>query len=171
MGHWEDSGKSDEWYTPKYIFDALGCRFDTDAASPKDFSLTHVPANNFIFEDSLNKEWVGFTWLNPPFGKRNSKNLWLNKMHEHGNGLVLTPDRTSAPWFQEALKKSDACLFVDGKVQFIAGHGNVSNVKQPSTGTCIFAYGWKGMEVLLNAQENKLGVCLELYKEVNYKLY
>ena len=25
---------SQEWYTPPYIFDALGCRFDLDPASP-----------------------------------------------------------------------------------------------------------------------------------------
>ena len=32
MSAWEAIGKSDEWYTPKYIFDALGCRFDLDPA-------------------------------------------------------------------------------------------------------------------------------------------
>jgi hypothetical protein len=30
-----------EWYTPPYIFDALGCRFDLDPASPLD-SRAHL---------------------------------------------------------------------------------------------------------------------------------
>ncbi len=34
MSHWEASGESNEWYTPKYIFDALGTRFDLDVAAP-----------------------------------------------------------------------------------------------------------------------------------------
>ena len=33
MSHWEATGKSDEWYTPKYIFDALGAEFDLDPAN------------------------------------------------------------------------------------------------------------------------------------------
>ena len=42
MGQWETKGASDEWYTPAYIFDALGERFDMDVASPP--RQTHVPA-------------------------------------------------------------------------------------------------------------------------------
>lgn len=34
MSH-EAAGKSDEWYTPKYIFDALNTWFDLDVAAPE----------------------------------------------------------------------------------------------------------------------------------------
>jgi hypothetical protein len=34
MAAYEAAGESDEWYTPKYIFDALGLRFDLDVAAP-----------------------------------------------------------------------------------------------------------------------------------------
>ena len=34
MGAYERPGESDEWYTPAYIFDALGERFDLDVAAP-----------------------------------------------------------------------------------------------------------------------------------------
>lgn len=33
MSKWENTGISDEWYTPKYIFDALNCQFDLDVSS------------------------------------------------------------------------------------------------------------------------------------------
>ena len=61
MGVWESPGKSDEWYTPAYIFDALGAVFDLDVAAP---------------------------------------------------------DRTSAPWFVDAARRSDASLFLSPKVKF-----------------------------------------------------
>jgi hypothetical protein len=32
--HEQSVGKSDEWYTPPDVFDALGCRFDLDVSSP-----------------------------------------------------------------------------------------------------------------------------------------
>jgi DNA primase len=35
--------KSVEWYTPAWVFDALGLQFDLDPASPHDFE-TAVPA-------------------------------------------------------------------------------------------------------------------------------
>lgn len=119
MSAWGAIGKSDEWYTPKYIFDSLGINFDMDVAAPKHRIYCHVPANEFITELSLLQPWSGFVWMNPPFGGRNGIQDWLNKLAIHGDGIALTPDRTSAPWWQEAAKKCDALLFVAGKIKFI----------------------------------------------------
>lgn len=143
MSH-ENLGKSDEWYTPKYIFDALTVRFDLDAAAPEDRKFCNVPADNFITKDSLSIKWEGFCWLNPPFEGRNDKGKWVNKMFNHGNGIILTPDRSSTPWWQEAAKLSDAILFVAGKIKFIKPDGSVG--ESPSNGTtfiCIRADGYK----------------------------
>jgi hypothetical protein len=41
---YEAAGESDEWYTPRYIFDALGERFDLCVAAPVD-GPRHVPAS------------------------------------------------------------------------------------------------------------------------------
>lgn len=158
MSAWEDIGKSDEWYTPKYVFDALGCEFDLDAAAPVDRTHCHVPAKRFITENSLYCEWNGFVWLNPPFGGRNKKDPWLDKMYTHGNGLVLTPDRTSAPWWQRAVKKCDILLFVGYKIKFGRPDGTTGN--QPGTGTTLFAYGPQGIAALLRAENKKLGAVL-----------
>lgn len=41
MSHWESAGKTDDWYTPPEVFEALGCEFDLDVAgAPK----ANVPA-------------------------------------------------------------------------------------------------------------------------------
>lgn len=116
MSH-EALGKSDEWYTPEYIFEALGTVFDLDVA-PARFGESFVPANNMLCGNGLDSEWKGYVWMNPPFGKRNGLEPWLSKFFSHGNGIALTPDRTSAPWWQDAAKKADAILMISPKVRF-----------------------------------------------------
>jgi len=159
MSHWENKGKirSDEWYTPEYIFDSLGCVFDLDVAAPKDIK-TFVPANKSITENSLSIEWQGFVWCNPPFGGRNGILPWCDKMIEHNNGILLTPDRTSAPWWQHVAFKAISILFISGKVKFISGIG--LNTQSPSNGTTLLAFGDKANKALLNAYANNLGLIL-----------
>ena len=130
MAHWEASGQSDEWYTPKLVFDALQCVFDLDVAAPATGPL-HVPARAWLSERSLESRWHGFVWMNPPFGSRNSLAHWLNKFFAYGNGIALTPDRTSAAWFQAAWPKADAVLFTP-KLRFLRPDG--SEGKSPSNG-------------------------------------
>jgi hypothetical protein len=156
MGHWENNGKTDEWYTPKYIFDALGVEFDLDVASPIDRSLCHVPAKDFITENSLDISWSGFAWCNPPFGGRNGISPWLEKMKVHGNGIALSPDRSSTTWWQDAARSADAILFVHRKIKFISNHGYIGT--KPGNGTTLFAYGSKAVEALRNAESKGLGI-------------
>lgn len=154
MSH-ETKGKSNEWYTPKFIFDALNCVFDLDVACPKDTTFISVPAGAFINENSLEKEWFGFIWMNPPFGDRKTKASWINKFIKHGNGIALFPDRTSASWWQLLAENSDAHLFTKSRVCFIKPNGN--NGSQPANGTTLFAIGSKGVQALINAEKNGLG--------------
>ncbi len=156
MSAWEDTGKSDEWYTPKYIFDSLGCVFSADVAAPVNRIYCHVPAKEFITEASLNCQWGGFVWCNPPFGGRNGIVPWLDKMYEHGNGIALTPDRTSAPWWQKAARECDCVLFVAGKIKFIKPDGTTGN--QPGTGTTLLGYGANAIHALMRAEDKGLGL-------------
>jgi len=137
MGHWEASGETNEWYTPKYIFDALGCEFDLDVASPP--NETHVPCRGKLTSGALEKDWHGFVWMNPPFGGRNQLRPWLQKFCGHQNGVALVPDRTSAPWFLEVARKVDSILFVSPKVKFERPDGTLGG--SPSTGTALLAMG------------------------------
>ena len=148
MSHWEAAGKTDEWYTPKYLFDALGCRFDLDvAASP---GGCHVPALYFERHDGLKSEWRGFVWMNPPFGGRNGLIPWLEKFSEHGDGIALVPDRTSAPWFQAYARRASSVLFMTPKVKFERPDGSIG--ASPSTGTALLSCGAQGDAALRRAQ-------------------
>lgn len=157
MSH-EQQGGSDDWFTPKWVFDALDCVFDLDVAHPRDFSHTHVPAEAFLHEKALETPWHGFVWMNPPFGNGDrAKLLWMDRFFEHGNGIALTPDRTSAGWFQKCWHKATLTLFVTPKIKFIQPDGKVAT--QPSNGTVLWAAGEYAATVLRRAAntETRLG--------------
>lgn len=163
MSAWEQSvGATDEWYTPNYIFDAMGVDFDMDVAAPMDFTKLHVPTKYFLISNSLESTWGGFVWMNPPFGGRNGLVPWLDKFFTHGNGVALTPDRTSAPWWQASAKRADAVLFIDGKVKFERPDGSLG--KQPGTGTTLFAAGEMGVRALVRAENAGLGLLMDRWK-------
>lgn len=157
MSSWEPSlGASDEWYTPKYIFDALGVTFDMDVAAPR-LGPVNVPAHQWYCdtECGLTNPWHGFVWMNPPFGGRNGLVPWLDRFFAHGNGIAMTPDRTSAPWWQDANRRADATLFIAGKVKFERPDGSIG--KSPGTGTTLFASGDRAVMALRRAAKNGLG--------------
>ncbi|MCJ8138403.1 phage N-6-adenine-methyltransferase [Falsirhodobacter halotolerans] len=161
MSAWEISlGASDEWYTPRYIFDALGCAFLMDVAAPIGGG-PHVPASHWLTasDDCLAQDWHGMVWMNPPFGGRNGLIPWLDRFFSHGNGIALTPDRTSAPWWQDANRRCDATLFVAGKIKFERPDGSVG--KSPGTGTTLFAVGAGAVSALLRAETRGLGTVME----------
>lgn len=149
----ETKGKSDEWYTPKYIFDAMNVIFDLDVAHPK--IETCVPAKSIITENSLEKDWQGFIWMNPPWCSTKDKKKWIDKFIEHGNGVALMPDSTSADWWQYLAHNSYSVLFTNTRVKFIKPDGTTGD--NPANGTCLFAIGQKAIKALRQAEENGLG--------------
>lgn len=153
MAAYEAAGETDEWYTPAYIFEAMGERFDLDVAAPPCGPL-HVPCDAFLCRDSLTTEWRGFVWMNPPFGHQETKRLWLAKFFDHGNGVAFLPDRTSAPWWQEAAPRASAVLFMSPKVKCIRPDGSIG--EHPGTGTTLLAAGPRGAGALMRARS--LGV-------------
>jgi hypothetical protein len=158
--HEQCVGATDEWYTPAYVFEAMGCQFDLDVASP--FERLHVPTRCWltINDDGLKYApfWFGLIWMNAPFGGRNGLVPWLAAFFKHGNGIALVPDRTSAPWWQIYAAMADAVLFVSPKIKFIGEDGLPG--KSPAQGTALFAIGALAVEALRRAAANGLGVLM-----------
>lgn len=154
--HEQSVGATDEWYTPPEIFDALGVEFDLDVASPGQLVTPWIPAQKFITAASLDDHWRGFVWMNPPFGGRNGLIPWLMKFFDHGDGIALVPDRTSAPWFQTFAPKADTLLFTRGKIKFIDAKG--ARGESPAQGTCLMAVGPTGALALHRAARAGLGL-------------
>ena len=161
-------GLKDEWYTPPHIFEAMNCRFDLDVASPGATVVPWIPADDCYTEASIEKTWHGFVWMNPPFGKRNGIVPWLEKFLNHGNGVGLVPDRTSAPWWQQYIPKMEYTLFCSPKIKFLnlLEDGTISPGDSPAQGTCLFSLGEAGLIALHNAARVGLGV---LFAPINFE--
>ena len=162
MAAWETVGASDEWYTPKYIFEAIGETFDLDVAGT--WCGWNVPAKCRLTDrdDGLKYApyWHGFLWMNPPFGGRNGLVPWLDAFFRHGDGIALTPDRSSAPWWQDSARNSDGLLMIRGKVKFEKPDGTIG--KSPGTGTTLFAAGGRAVTSLKRASDAGLGLYMEV---------
>lgn len=155
--HEQSAGKTDEWYTPPHVFEALGCKFHTDVASPGKKVTPWIPADYFVTKGDMDP-WCGFIWMNPPFGGRNGIVPWLEKFFYHGNGIALTPDRTSAPWWQRFAPQAETILFVSPKIKFIDAAGIPG--EWPAQGTSLMAVGDRGRAALCRAAANGLGILM-----------
>lgn len=109
-------GRSDDWFTPPHIIEALGA-FDLDpstsTARPFDTAAKHYT----IKEDGLSQPWVGFVWMNPPYS---DPLPWMRKMADHDNGIALVFARTETSWFRSQVwARASALLFLDKRVGFL----------------------------------------------------
>lgn len=110
---------SDEWYTPKWVFDSLGVEFDLDVAHPA-FD-TDVPCKRYytIDDDSLNKEWDGFVWMNPPYSKPTP---FIDRFIEHNNGIALVPFSKSK-WFGRLWNEASGLVALPPNLKFVRPDG------------------------------------------------
>jgi len=156
--HEPSVGATDEWYTPKFIFDGIGLMFDLDPCSPG-AGIGFVPARRIYtkVDDGLAQSWRGLVFMNPPFGGRNGQVPWLQKFVDHGNGIALVAARTSAGWFHQFAPQMDGMLFPNGKTKFVRPDGSVGG--SPGTGVVLFGLG----EVACSALENSgLGIFVRI---------
>jgi hypothetical protein len=153
--------RSAEWYTAKYIFGCLETRFALDPASPGREIVWWIPAEqHFTMADNgLEREWFGFVWLNPPYGRELS--LWLDKFIRHGNGIVLVADRTSTEWWQRLAARADLILCLNKKIPFINPAGE--RTAAFPIGSHLIAIGPQGVAALETGHRNGLGL---LFKPV-----
>jgi hypothetical protein len=123
-----DYAPKNEYYTPQWLFDALGVTFDLDVCSPKDH-VTAVPADKFytIDDDGLASDWVGLVWMNPPFSYPTP---WVDKFIEHGQGIALIPLSRSR-WFTDLWDKADAVMALPSNFKFVTPEGKNANVFMP----------------------------------------
>lgn len=158
--HGNMTDRSDDWYTPAYVFEALGCTFDLDVSAPVE-GPRYVPTKRWLWERGLEQEWSGFVWMNPPYGHQSTKRAWLSKFIGHRNGIALLPDRTSAPWWQEAAAQMDLLLFATPKIKFEKPDGSIGD--SPGSGSVFMALGPDAVAALMRAKARGLGVAFSTY--------
>lgn len=140
------ANKSVDWYTPPWVFEALGLEFDLDPCQPE-AKIPWIPAKRHycLADDGLEKKWDGLVWLNPPYGKHTPD--WLKKMHKHRNGIALVFARTDCAWFHNYCTKADAILFLSGRIKFVDGLC-VTGGGGAGSGSMLIAWGDTAVDAL-----------------------
>lgn len=134
--------KNDTLLTPSYITESLGS-FDLDPCAGE---FTNIAKLNWWIgrgEDGLKREWTGFVFVNPPFSQ---KELWIDKMINHNNGILLLPERGSAPWFGKLASVSTKYFVMGKKINFIGGSSS-NNV-----GSVLFLFGQEAVDRVIKSQ-------------------
>jgi len=131
--------QSVDWYTPKWIFDELDIKFDLDPCHPKQ-RIPWIPVEKHysLEDDGLKSPWFGNVWLNPPYGKETS--IWLEKMHNHRNGIALVFARTDCQWYHNYVTRADGLLFLKGRIRFVDGLG-VTKGGGAGSGSMLISWG------------------------------
>lgn len=112
---------TDDWYTPAWVFDGLGIRFDIDVCAPPG-GVPWIPADRFFTEseDGLAQQWDGFVWCNPPYS---DPGPWCRKWAAHSDGLLLIKCDLAASGQRAAFDAAHGIYAPDGRIQFVSGGG------------------------------------------------
>jgi hypothetical protein len=133
--------KYDSLKTPAWVYEQFG-KIDLDPCAGID---THIGKKNYSIwrgENGLELPWAGFVYCNPPFSQ---KQQWAQKMSEHGNGILILPERGSAPWFGPLAQAAGWYWVMGKKINFIDGpSGN-------NIGSVLFLFGDEARRRILNS--------------------
>lgn len=129
----------DEWYTPRWIIDALG-PFDLDpCAPPADVRPYEIAPQSYTKEDDgLTKDWQGIVFMNPPYS-RVLLRKFCEKMSDHNNGIALLVNRQDNLLWQEVIFPSArSMIFMRHRIKFFRPDGTTGS---PFFGSCLVAWG------------------------------
>ena len=153
--HQKTVGANDEWLTPPHIVEALG-PFDLDPCAPVQRPWDTAAHHYTIKDDGLSKEWFGRVWLNPPFN-RYQRPMWMRRMADHGNGVMLVPAAAETAAFHESVfGVASAVCFMRGRPHFHYVSGEQASANSGCT-IALVAYGQQNAAAL---RSSGLGVVL-----------
>ena len=109
---------SDDYYTPKHIFDALALKFDLDVCAPPG-GVPWLPADRYytVEDNGLAQPWSGRVWMNPPYSQAT---VWVRRFMEHAHGIALMCHAKSA-WHPLLWADADACAVPYVYFDFVGG--------------------------------------------------
>lgn len=137
------------WTTPhelgKKLNTALG-RVDLDPCAPnRNRRTAPIKARLYLTEeeDGLAREWTGFVFVNPPYGR--ALPLWVSKSRQAADGgarvVALVPARTDTRWWHDHVVGHAAVLLLRGRLKF----GN--QAKDAPFASALLAWGLAAQEI------------------------
>jgi len=133
--------KNDNLRTPDWVIKELG-NIDLDPCAGEFTAIADVNWSICRGEDGLKRDWFGFVYCNPPFSQ---KELWIEKMVQYKYGILLLPERGSAPW---SAPLSNSCKYrwtMGRKINFEGG--NSSN----NCGSVLFLFGDEAIDRVISS--------------------
>lgn len=137
------STRSDEFYTPPWVYERLG-EFDLDPCAGPSAQIARI---NWRDRDALESDWFGRVWLNGPYSVDNKRLFLLKAADYHaatGESVIgLYPCTPSTDWFKECARKAAAVYAVDRRIDFIRSDGKRGRGTVPSA---FFCFGGEAAE-------------------------
>lgn len=122
------TSKTQNWETPKWLFDLLDeeFNFDLDVCATDDNTLCEYYFTEE--ENGLEQEWWGVAWCNPPYGSQ--AKFWVEKAYkeaEKGNCTVvlLIASRTDTRYFWDYVRHGEV-RFLKRRLKFGGNDGKYS---------------------------------------------
>ena len=139
-------GKDDEWLTPPSILRALG-QFDLDPCAPSYRPWPMADKHYTAAEDGLSSPWHGRVWLNPPFD-RFTRPLWMSRMADHNNGIMLVPAACETKAFADSVfGRCSGLLMLGSRPRFHYVDGSQASANSGCT-IALVAYGDENLDAL-----------------------
>ena len=116
------SSKSNEWYTPQYLFDELNEKYQFTLDPCASHENAKCDKYFTIEDDGLTKDWSkDIVFMNPPYG-RNIKH-WIKKAYEESvkgaTVVCLIPARTDTTyWHDYIFNNAYNIKFLKGRIKF-----------------------------------------------------
>lgn len=147
----QSSLTTDDYYTPRWVFDALGLLFDLDVASPPEGPL-YTPTKHYFSQedDGLASPWKGIVFMNPPYS---SPKLWVQKWINHGDGIALLPFAKSS-WCESLWEHPETSVIYLKTMKFVRTDKQVNN--QPPFSLGLWAIGSRASYALINSRLGKV---------------
>lgn len=142
-------GATNDWITPKWVFDALG-EFDLDPCESNNQPWTSAKRGYRLCrgEDGLALPWEGSAWCNPPYG--NHVGVWIEKAAWHGNTIMLIFARVETRAWWKIWTSAHGILFPNRRISFFQPDGKPA--KSGTAPSAFIAFGSEAAERLQRAK-------------------
>lgn len=149
--------KNDCLQTPEWVYSQLGS-IDLDPCAGPDTEIARVNLAVQRGECGLAADWSGFVYCNPPFSQ---KEVWAQKMIDHGDGILILPERGSAPWFGPLASAAGSYFVMGRKINFVGGPS--SN----NLGSVLFLFGNEAKRRVMDSKLPGHMVLVETFRSRN----